>query len=145
MIQKLLLVLSLCFSLWAEIELAEPLPSMFEKRQIIFSINSDNEKKIHSLLSTINNLLKFYRPENVQIRVVAYSGGITMLLHKNKDIQRRVSALQQIEVEFVACGNTMKTKKIKQSDLMEDVEIASAGIAEVVEKSVAGWTNITIP
>ncbi len=142
MIKKIFILLSLCFVLSAETELAEPIPSIFEQRKILFSINTSDDKKIHALLSTANNVLKFYSPENVQMRIVAYADGMKMLLEKNKDIAIRVKALSLVNVEFVACGNTMRTKNIKEKELIEDVEIVTAGVAELIEKSLYGWTNI---
>lgn len=142
MIKKLFLVLSMCLIVAAETEFAEPKPSMFEQRKILFSINTDDDAKIHALLSTANNVLKFYGTENVHIRIVAYAHGMSMLLKKNIEIAKRVKALSLVDVEFVACGNTMRTKKIKEEDLVEDVEIVTAGVAELVERSLDGWVNI---
>ena len=59
MMKKLLILMSMCFVLVAETEFVEPKPSMFEQRKILFSINSAEDKKIHALLSTANNVLKF--------------------------------------------------------------------------------------
>jgi intracellular sulfur oxidation DsrE/DsrF family protein len=39
-----------------------------------------------------------------------------MLENKHRKIAVRVDALGLLGVEFVACGNTMKTKKIKEED-----------------------------
>lgn len=142
MITKLLLVFSMCFVLSAETEFAEPEPSMFEQRKILFSINSADDKRIHALLSTANNVLKFYGTENVHMRIVAYAGGMKMLQKQYKEIALRVDALSLVDVEFVACGNTMRTKKIKEEDLIEDVEIVTAGVAELIERSLNGWTHI---
>jgi len=127
----------------AETEFAEPEPSIVTPRQILFSINSADDEAIHHVLSTANNVLKFYGPENVQMRIVAYYHGIKMLLKKDRDIARRVEALALLDVEFVACGNTMVTKKIKEEDLVEDVYIVTAGVAEIVERVKEGWIYIT--
>ncbi len=142
MIQKILLLLSMCFVLSAETEFAEPKPSIFEQRKILFSINSADDARIHALLSTANNVTKFYGIENVHMRIVAYAGGMKMLEKKHKEIALRVKALMLGDVEFVACGNTMKTKKIKEEDLIEDSIIVTAGVAELVERSIDGWTHI---
>jgi hypothetical protein len=48
----------------------------------------------------------------------------------------------QYDVEFVACGNTMHTKKIQEDELIEGVEIVTAGIVEMVERVQEGWVNI---
>ena len=126
----------------ADTEFAEPKPSIIEPRQIVFSIKSADDEEINHLLSSANNVLKFYGPENVNMRIVAYYHGIKMLLKKEKEITKRVEALMQIDVEFVACENTMRTKKIDKSELIEGVEIVTAGIVEMTERVQDGWINI---
>ena len=76
------------------------------------------------------------------MRIVAYYHGIKMLLKKEKKTAKRVDALMQIDVEFVACENTMRTKKIDKSELIEGVEIVTAGIVEMTERVQDGWINI---
>lgn len=136
------LILLLCATLSAETRFAEPLPSFDNQRKIVFSIKNGSDEEIHHVLSSANNVLKFYGPENVQMRIVAYYHGIRALLAKEKDIAVRVDALMQYDVEFVACANTMNTKKIKEEELIEGVEIVTAGIAEMVERVAEGWINI---
>ena len=126
----------------ADTEFAQPKPSFENPRKIIFSIKSADDEEIHHVLSSANNVLKFYGPSNVQMRIVAYYHGIKALLKANKEIAVRVDALMQYEVEFVACGNTLETKKIKKEELIEDVEIVTAGIVEIIEKVHEGWVNI---
>jgi len=46
------------------------------------------------------------------------------------------------DVEFIACGNTMKTYHIKKDELIKGVEIVTAGIVELIEKQRDGWTYI---
>jgi len=60
----------------------------------------------------------------------------------HKDIALRVRALMLLDVEFVACGNTMKTKKIKEEELIEETVIVTAGIVEIIERVKEGWVNI---
>ena len=123
-------------------EYAEPKPTIIEPRKIVFSIKSADDEVINHLLSSANNVLKFYGPENVNMRIVAYYHGIKMLLKKEKKTAKRVDALMQIDVEFVACENTMRTKKIDKSELIEGVEIVTAGIVEMTERVQDGWINI---
>jgi len=137
-----LILLSLCMIVSAETEFAEPKPSIDNPRQILFSIKSEKDEEIHHVLSTANNVLKFYGPENVQMRIVAYYHGMKALLKTNKEIALRVEALMLLDVEFVACGNTMKTKKISEDELIEGSEIVTAGVAEMVERVKEGWINI---
>jgi len=142
MIKYICLLLLTSSFIFGDTEFAEPKPSIVEPRKIVFSIKSANDEEINHVLSSANNVLKFYGPENVHMRIVAYYHGIRALLKREHDITVRVEALMQVDVEFVACGNTMRTKKIKKSELVDGVEIVTAGIVEMVERVKDGWINI---
>ena len=130
----------LILSSWvcADVRFAQPEPTIEKPREVVMGISSGDDESIHHGLSTANNILKFYGPEKIHLRIVAYYHGIRTLLKSEKEIAVRVRALQQYGVEFVACGNTMETKKITPDQLDDDVEIVSAGIAEVIERATEG-------
>ncbi len=140
--RKLIGILLLTLLISAETEFADPKPSIDEPRRIVFSIVSGEDEEIHHVLSAANNVLKFYGPENVEMEVVAYYHGIRALLKKEKKIALRVDVLMQYDVTFIACGNTMQTKGIKPSELVEGSEIVTAGIVEMIERVKEGWINI---
>ena len=142
MIKFILILLSLCIISSAETEFAEPKPSMDHQREILFSIKSSDNEEINHVLSTANNVLKLYGPENVEMRIVAYYKGIKALLKKNKKIASRVRTLMMYDVEFVACGNTMRTKHIKKEDLIDGSEVVTAGVVEIIERIKDGWTYV---
>ncbi len=127
-----------CTLTFGDVRFAEPAPTIDKPREVVMGISGGDDESIHHALSTANNVLKFYGPEKIHLRIVAYYHGIRTLLKSEKEIAVRVRALQQYGVEFVACGNTMETKKIPSSALIEDVEIVSAGIAEVIERATEG-------
>ena len=127
---------------FADTEFAEPKPSIDNPRKIVFPITKGDDESINHVLSSANNVMKFYGPENVEIAIICYSKGIRTLLKKEKKIAARVSSLQTYDVEFIACGNTMRTLKIKPEDLIEGVEIVTAGIVELVERDLKGWIYI---
>lgn len=133
-----LAVLMLSSWVCADVRFAQPEPTIEKPREVVMGISSGDDESIHHGLSTANNILKFYGPEKIHLRIVAYYHGIRTLLKSEKEIAVRVRALQQYGVEFVACGNTMETKKITPDQLDDDVEIVSAGIAEVIERATEG-------
>jgi len=138
-----LILLSLCIISFADTEFAEPKPSFDNPRQIIFSVTEDSPHALDHILSVANNVLKFYGPENVQMKIVAYSKGIKLLVKNNsKENTIRVDALMQYDVEFIACGNTMRTLKIKEEDLIEGSIIVTAGVVELLESVKKGWIYI---
>ncbi|HFU77154.1 MAG TPA: hypothetical protein ENK98_09200 [Epsilonproteobacteria bacterium] len=146
MILTLLLVLGmLAGTLQAETEFAKPKPAIDNPRKIVFSIDSAEPKAINHVLSTVNNVMKFYRPENTEVVVVAYSQGIKALLKKNnKEIRTRIEALMTYDVEFIACGNSMRTLKIDKKALLDDIGYATAGIAEIIERQLQGFVYIKL-
>lgn len=138
-----LILLSLCILSFADTELVDPQPTIVEPRQIVLSIGSGDAEEIHHVLGSANNILKFYGPEKVEMAIIAYYKGIRAVLKTDRDIMIRVKALQLYGVEFIACGNTMRTKNIKEAQLLEDVEIVTAGLVEMIERQKSGWINIT--
>lgn len=142
MIKFFFLIIFACFTSYGETQFAQPIPSIDNPRQIIFSIVAGDDESINHVLSTANNVLKFYGPENVEMEIVVYYHGIRALLKSEKEISVRVRALMQYGVKFVACGNTMQTKKIEPSELIEGSEIVTAGVVELIERIKSGSTYI---
>jgi len=138
------LFLLLAWAAWlsADTAFAEPKPSLDNPRQIVFSVTDGSDEAINHVLSSANNVLKFYGPEKVQMEIVAYSGGIRALLKSNPEIAERVRTLMLYDVTFVACGNTMRTKHITPDQLIDDVEVVTAGIVEMIERVKEGWIYI---
>lgn len=145
---KYLISLFLVFNIFnfnfafAETEFGNPKPSIEQPRKIIFQISDKDNKEIHHILSTANNVLKFYGPENVEMKIVCYYDGIKALMKKEKDIRVRIEALMTYDVEFIACENTIRTKNIDKKELLEDITYVTAGIVEVVERVVDGFIQI---
>lgn len=141
-LKKVLLVCTLLFStLVAETEFASPKPAMDNPRQLIFSIASSDAKEVNRIISTVNNVIKFYGLENTEVIIVAYGQGLKSLLKKgNADIRKRIEALMTYDVEFIACGNTMRTLHIDKKDLLDDIGFATAGLVEIIERKLEGYS-----
>lgn len=131
----------LCSINFAETEFAEPKPAIDNPRQLVFSIASSEPKEINRIISTVNNVMKFYRPENTEVVIVAYGQGLKALLKQgDADIRKRIEALMTYDVEFIACGNTMRTLHIDKKDLLDDIGFATAGIVEIIERKLQGYS-----
>jgi uncharacterized protein len=137
-----LILLSLCIMTFADTEYADPKPAIDNPRQIVFSVTEDSPYAFDHVLSVANNVLKYYGPEKVEMKIVAYSRGLKLLYKDNKTTAPRVDALMQLDVEFVACGNTMKTYKVQEKDLVEGSVVVTAGVVELLESVKSGWTYI---
>lgn len=127
---------------FAETELSDPKPSWDNPRLILLQITDSDEAKINNIFYNAVNLQKFYGIDMVKIAIVAYSGGVRPFLAETSTLAERVSSLQQYDVEFVICGNTLETMHKGEADLLPGVTVVSAGIAEIVERQLKGWAVI---
>ena len=127
----------------AETEFATPKPDIDNPRKFVFPITIWDRNEVNHILSSVNNVMKFYGPENTEVVIVAYGQGIrTLVKGENRDIRKRVEALMTYDVEFIACGNTMRTLKIKKKELIEGSEVVTAGIVELIERQLRGYIYI---
>ncbi len=139
-----LIILTLFITtLSSETEFASPKPSLEHPRKFVFPITRWDRREINHILGSANNVIKFYGVDNTEVVIVAYSQGIKALLKRgNLLIKKRVKSLMTYDVEFIACGNTMKTLKIKKDDLIDGVEVVTAGIVELIERQLRGYIYI---
>lgn len=126
----------------AETALADPKPSMDNPRKILLQLTSKDPRTINSLLFNVVNIQKFYGMDNVRIAVVAYADGMRAFYKKTSPVKERIESLLHYDIEFVACGNTMTATGHKSADLIQGVETVTAGIPEIVERTLRGWHYI---
>ncbi len=144
---KKVCLLCICFNTFvmAETEFATPKPSIDNPRKIVFSIDSDDDREVNHVLSTINNVIKYYRPENTEVAVVVYSQGVKVLRkNSDKDTRVRIEALVTYDIEFIACENSLRTFGIKRKELIDDLSFGTAGIVEIIERQLRGFIYIKL-
>lgn len=120
--------------------LADPKPSMDAPRKIAVSLNIKEDAKVNSILYNIVNVQKFYGQDNVEIVVVGWGPGIRPLLKPDSTVRARIESLLHYDIQFVACKNTMDLSGEKVEDLIDGVEWVQAGLPELTERQLMGWT-----
>lgn len=126
----------------AETRLAEPKPSFETPRKVMLQLTSRDPKTMNRILHNVVNIQKFYGQDNVRVAVIAYSDGLHALYEKSSPVLDRIRSLLQYDVEFVACGNTLTATKRKSDELVPGVKVVTAGIPEIVERTLNGWVYI---
>jgi hypothetical protein len=142
--KKLLLLLCLAVISYSQMSFSDPQPTFENPRKWVIKLNTADEKNVNATLGTIYNVLKEYPSEGIKITVVAYGKGVRVL-KKDYDPHTlsRISSLMDYEVEFVACKNTMESMHWTEKDLIDDLLYVQAGIAEVIERQVNGYFEVT--
>lgn len=126
------------------VEMAAPLPDWDNPRKIVLQVSDGDPRTFEGAMSNAYNLQKFYGVDNVQLAILTFGPGVRNLMKESATAPERVSSLQDYGVEFIACGNTLDTLGKSEADLVAGVTVVSAGIAELVERSLRGW-NVVVP
>jgi len=143
--KKLFLVLILTVVAFAQVNFADPKPSFENPRKWLIRVNSNETEKLNHILNAVNNVLKGYPEETLQIEIVFYANGIraTRKDYDEKILARIRSLMIYDTIEFLVCKNTMDTMGWKKSEFMDGVDYVQIGIAEVIERVADGWIDVS--
>jgi uncharacterized protein len=109
--------------------------------RIVVQVNEDDSKKWHSILANVHNIQIELGKDKVAIAVVAIGPGLDMLMADSLAANGVQDAIVE-GVEFIACGNTMKARKIDRKDLINGIGYAQAGYVEIVRRQQQGWSYL---
>ena len=131
--------LGLLVGMWTATLADEP-----KKHNMVIQVSDDNEQTYTYALNNAVNVQKEIGLDNINIELVAYGPGLTMLT-KESPVADRVKSLAMQNITFSACGNTManmEKKTGKKPELTEGVGVVKAGVVRIMELQEAGWTYI---
>jgi hypothetical protein len=126
----------------ADTVLAKPEPTPDNPRKILLQLTTDEPRAVNDLLYNVVNVQKFYGQDNVKVLVVSFGAGNRALYKDTSPVKVRVESLLRYDVEFVACGNTLEATNRTKDDLIEGVEVVTAGVPEIAERQLRGWIYI---
>jgi intracellular sulfur oxidation DsrE/DsrF family protein len=117
----------------------------FAEAHVVLQL-ADSDPEIQArTISVANNLIKHYGgPEFVDLEIVTYGPGIS-LLYPDNDQHERVTSLLASEVRFVACMNTVDTierQTGQRPELIEEAIPVKTGVARLVERAQQDYVVI---
>lgn len=120
--------------------------------RLALQISDDSPDKMNTVLGNATNAARYYseKGEKLEIKVVAYSGGLAMLRADKSPVLERLKAVSKDipNITFEACNNTIegvaKKEGKKPSDipLVPGTKVVPAGVVELMELNEAGWTIV---
>ncbi|RXH18888.1 hypothetical protein EAS54_10880 [Bradyrhizobium guangzhouense] len=120
-----------------------------ESHRLALQISDDDPVKMRAVLDVAANVSRHYsgQGEDVEIVVVAFNGGLDMLLEDRSPVKERlVNFLKSMpNVSFVACGNTLETltaKEGKRPPLIEGISVTQVGVAMLMDLAEKSWTIV---
>ena len=114
------------------------------KHRLVIQVSTDDPRTQTIAMNNAVNLQKLYGLDNVDIEIVAYGPGLSMMTKKSK-FADRVKSLTVQDITFSACQNTMNKVQKKTGILpvlTEGVGTVNAGVARILELQEEGYAYI---
>lgn len=110
--------------------------------KIVIQISTDDLRTQTIAMNNAVNLQKHYGVDDVEVEIVAYGPGLSMMIAGGEQSQR-VESLAKQGITFSACGNTMK--RIEQRDgkvvaVSKGVQVVPSGIVRITELQEQGYS-----
>jgi uncharacterized protein len=131
-----LLLLSLC-TMNATVVAADKLA----KQGVVIQISENNPAIWNLALNNAKNIQQELGKDNVNIEIVAYGPGIAMLAF-DSEVAPRLKQASADNIALLACGNTMKSRKLTEKDMDNHIRVVPAGVVEIMNRQREGWSYI---
>lgn len=111
------------------------------KQRVIFQVSDADPAKWNLALNNARNVQADLGKNNVEIEIVAYGPGLSMLKAESPVANRLAAALDD-GVTLLACENTMKNTKTSRDDMYGGVGFVQAGVTHLMKRQREGWAYI---
>lgn len=111
-----------------------------KEHKIVIQLTSSDTLVHKAIVRQIANILE--AAPNSKIEVVCHSNGISLLLANQTRQAGRIAELSSKGVQFMACQNTMRERKIKPEELLRQSGLVPSGVMEVIKKQEKHWAYI---
>jgi intracellular sulfur oxidation DsrE/DsrF family protein len=125
--------------------LAEEGDKPFAEAHVALQLGDGDAESQARVLNVANNLIKHYGgPDFIDIEIVAYGPGLSLLFPDNPNSER-ISSLLANDVRFVGCLNTVESIERatgKRPELIAETIPVKTGVAHLIERAQQGYVVI---
>jgi intracellular sulfur oxidation DsrE/DsrF family protein len=116
-------------------------PAATAQNRVVMQVSDNDPAKWNLALNNARNLQADLGKGNVEIEIVAYGPGISMLKAESAVGNRIADALGS-GVKVMACENTMRGQKLAKDDMLDGIGYVGAGVVEIMQKQQQGWAYL---
>jgi uncharacterized protein len=114
------------------------------EKKVVLQISDGSPEKQTLVLNVANNLINYYRNDELKLEIVAFGPGLQLLFadNANKD---RIQSLTVSGVRFSACQNTVAamTKLLGHAPALDEHAVpVPAGIGRIVDLTAQGYVLV---
>jgi intracellular sulfur oxidation DsrE/DsrF family protein len=118
---------------------AAPVETVRDK--VVIQVSDSLPEKWNLALNNARNLQEAIGRDKVDVEIVAYGPGIEMFKMES-EVGNKVDKAIAEGVKIVACQNTMKARKLTQTDMLMSIDYVPAGVVEIMRKQQQGWAYL---
>ncbi len=115
-----------------------------DKQKVVIQVSTSDPLVQKIALNNAVNVQKALGMDNVDVEIVAYGPGLSILTKKSKQA-KRVESLAMQNIRFSACANTMAKVAKKTGHkvkLLHGVKVVRAGVLRIMELQQQGYSYI---
>ena len=121
--------------------LAFPVLGQGTKQRVVFQVSDADPGKWNLALNNARNVQADLGKDNVEIEVLAYGPGLSMLKADSKVADRLAKALDS-GVALLACENTMRNTNVGKEQMYYGIKYVEAGVTHLMKRQREGWAYI---
>jgi intracellular sulfur oxidation DsrE/DsrF family protein len=111
------------------------------KEKLVMQVSDADPAKWNLALNNAKNVQQAYGADNVEVEIVVYGPGISML--KSDSISaNRIEEAKLANITILACENTMKNNKLTKDDMLPNTSYVAVGVAEIIKKQREGYAYV---
>lgn len=116
------------------------------KHRVVYQFNKAELGYQDHVIFSVGEMVRKYG-DNIKVVVVAFAEGIHILGKRpgrevKEELRQRISSLSHYGVEFHACGNTMKSLKWTEKDIVDFATVVEVGASDIMELQEQGYSYI---
>ena len=117
------------------------------KHRIVYQCNQADREYLEHILFSVGELIRKYG-DDVEIVVGVFGHGLHLLGKHPKraipfELQQRAGSLASYGVAFHACGNTMKSLKWTDKDLLPFAQVVPIGVDDIMLLQESGFSYLS--
>ena len=120
---------------------AKPASQKAERFKVVLQVSDADPAKWNLALSNARNVQEDLGKGNVDVEIVAYGPGLSMLKADSKVSARLAQALDS-NIGLMACENTMRNTKVEKSDMYGGIAYVDAGVVHIMKRQRDGWAYV---
>jgi intracellular sulfur oxidation DsrE/DsrF family protein len=138
--KSILVVIAFLFFSLSDINAQAP-QSGSRVHKVVIQLTSGDTLAWKGVLKNISHLYDTWG-DKVQIELVAHGHGVEFLVNGKTTQEAKIGELAKRGVQFRACENSLKDRKLTKQDVIGAAGTVPSGVAEVVMKEEDGWSYL---